>query len=77
MISAQRLAEYQRALTHRQAWIAWGVFDDAAAMVRMFELTRDHKYLDHLRDVNGVALTFRDDHHPGDGFPRDATTRSA
>ena len=56
-------------LTHRQAWIAWGVFDDASAMVRMFELTRDPKYLDHLRDVNGVALKFRDDHHPGDGHP--------
>ena len=40
---AQRLSEYKLALTHRQAWIAWGVFDDAAAMARMFELTRDHR----------------------------------
>ena len=65
----QRLDEYRLRLTHRQAWIAWGVFNDAAAMVRMFELTRDPKYLDHLQAINGVALQFRDDQHPGDGFP--------
>ena len=65
----QRIAQYEVSLTHRQAWIAWGLFDDASAMVRLFELTGDHKYLDHLRDVSSVALTFRDDLHPGDGFP--------
>ena len=61
---SQRIDEYELRLTHRQAWIAWGVFDDAAAMVRLFELTRDDKYLDHLRDVNCVALKFRDDQSP-------------
>lgn len=71
----RRLDEYRGSLTQRQAWIAWGVFDDAAAMARLFELTRDRealvpfKYLNHLRDVNDVALEFRDDHHPGDGHP--------
>jgi hypothetical protein len=66
----QRLSEYTYGLTNRQVWMAWGVFDDAAAMVRMFELTHDPKYLDHLRKVNHLVLDFRDDHHPGDDFPR-------
>jgi hypothetical protein len=66
---SKRIEEYDLRLTHRQAWVAWGVFDDAAAMVRLFELTRGARYLDHLRHVNDVALKFRDDHHPGDGHP--------
>ena len=72
---SKRLDEYKVTLTDRKAWIAWGVFADAAAMVRLFELTRDHesldhvKYLNHLRAINDVALAFRDDHHPGDGLP--------
>lgn len=52
----QRLGEYRASLKNRQAWIAWGVFDDAKAMVQMFELTQQTKYLDHLRDINNVAL---------------------
>lgn len=65
----KRLAEYETRLKNRQAWIAWGVFDEASAMVRMFELTKDTRYLDHLRAVNNVALQFRDDQHPGHEFP--------
>lgn len=66
---ADRLAEYRLRLTHRQAWVAWGVFDDASAMVRMFELRPDRTYLDHLRGINDVVLQYRDDKHPGDGHP--------
>ena len=65
----KRLGEYEAALMDRRAWIAWGLFDDASAMVRMFELTHDTKYLDHLRKVNDIALKYRDDQHPGDAFP--------
>ena len=35
----------------------------------MFELTRDRKYLDHLRAIASTVLQFRNDHHPGDDFP--------
>ena len=66
---AKRLSEYEYWLKNRQPWIAWGVGDDTSAMVRMFELTRDWKYLDHLRAVNNVALQYRDDNHLGDDFP--------
>jgi hypothetical protein len=65
----QRLTDYDVLLKNRQAWVAWGVADDSSAMVRMFELTHDRKYLDHLRAVNDIALRYRDDNHPGDDFP--------
>jgi hypothetical protein len=65
----QRLTDYEWALKNRQAWVAWGVADDAMGMVRLFEVTRDRKYLDHLRAVAEIALRYRDDNHPGDDFP--------
>lgn len=65
----KRINEYKSVLMSRQAWIAWGVFDDASAMVRMFELTNGTRYLDHLRRVAQVALDHRDDLHPGNEFP--------
>ena len=39
------------------------------AMTRMYELTRDPRYLDHLRDLIGIALAYRDDHYPGNPDP--------
>jgi hypothetical protein len=39
-----------------------------AAMVRMFDLTQDPRYLDHLRDFIQLALNFRDD-RPLDSGP--------
>jgi hypothetical protein len=66
----QRLADYDWELKNRRAYIAWGIGDDTSAMVRLFELTHDRKYLDHLRDVDNIALHYRDDNHPGDDFPR-------
>ena len=66
---AKRLDDHKYGLKNRQVMFAWGVFDDASAMVRMFELTHDPRYLDYLRAVNRLALMFRDDQHPGDDFP--------
>ena len=65
----QRLADHKYGLKNRQVMFAWGVFDDASAMVRMFELTHQRKYLDHLQKVNNLAFDFRDDQHKGDDFP--------
>jgi hypothetical protein len=39
----------------------WGTGERMAAMVRMYELTFDKRYLDHLREFIQVALKFRDD----------------
>ncbi len=51
---------------------AWDVSGRAEAMVRMFDLTGDMRYLDHLREITETALMYRDDKHlgpvPGDGL---------
>ena len=39
----------------------WGTGERMAAMVRMFALTQDTRYLDHLQDLIQVALKYRDD----------------
>jgi hypothetical protein len=53
--------------------MAWDVGPRAEAMVRMFELTGDMRYLDHLRELAETALMYRDDKHlgpmPGDSLP--------
>ena len=64
-----RLGDWASGLKDRQGWIVWGVGDDAIAMVRMFELTHNRKYLDHLVAINKLVLKFRNDHHQGDDFP--------
>ena len=38
-------------------------------MIQMFEATGQRRYLDRLRQINDVVLTYRDDHYPGDGLP--------
>lgn len=52
--------------------MTWDVSPRAEAMVRMFELTGDVRYLDHLRELSETALMYRDDKHlgpvPGDGL---------
>lgn len=56
----------------RPGAMAWDVGPRAEAMVRMFELTGDMRYLDHLRELAETALMYRDDKHlgpvPGDGL---------
>jgi len=39
----------------------WITGDDMQAMVRMYDLTHDRFYLDHLRDLSRLVLSFRDD----------------
>jgi hypothetical protein len=39
----------------------WGTGEGMAAMVRMFDLTHDTRYLDHLRELIQIALKYRDD----------------
>jgi hypothetical protein len=67
---SQRLGNWAWGLKNRQGWIAWGVADDANAMVHMYELTHDRQYLDYLRDMAKIVLSFRNDKHPGDDFPK-------
>ena len=44
--------------------VVWGAGERMAAMVRMFDLTRDRRYLDHLHEFTQAALAFRDDLAP-------------
>ncbi len=39
----------------------WGTGERMAAMARMFDLTQDKRYLDHLRELSQLALKYRDD----------------
>ena len=64
-----RLGVYQWAMTNRQAWMQWGIADETRAMVQMFELTHDRKYLDQLRAIDTILLRYRDDVHPGADYP--------
>ena len=52
--------------------MSWDVSWRAEAMVRMFDLTGDLRYVAHLRDLAQTALKYRDDFHqgpiPGDGL---------
>lgn len=56
---------YRDFLEDRQVHVAWGMFEDASAMVRMYELTQDTKYLDHLRAINEIAFTSETTAIPG------------
>jgi hypothetical protein len=60
-----RLNQYRSALATRSLYIAWGISDDARAMVNMFEVTGDPKYLEHLRDIGDAAFSKRDDQKAG------------
>jgi hypothetical protein len=54
----------------RDAAAAWGTEERMAAMVRMYELTHQMRYLDHLHDLIEAALQFRDDNYdPANGPP--------
>ena len=50
---------------NRAIGIGLDIAYDAMAMVRLFKLTRDPKYLNHLRKLADQALFYRDDRHPG------------
>jgi hypothetical protein len=53
-------------LSNRDPDVAWGTAERMVAMVRMYDLTHDRRYLDHLRDLVHLALQWRDD-RPFDG----------
>lgn len=78
---AEAIARAEGNLYRRNDRIAWEVGERMDAMARMYELTHDRRYLNHLRQIIGCALEdrnqcaleyrdgpvlrFRDDRHPG------------
>jgi len=64
-----RLYGYEGLLKIREVQLQWGSIEAATAMVRLFEVTHDPKYLMHLALIADTMLRYRDDHHPGDDFP--------
>jgi hypothetical protein len=61
----QRINDYKDAMKDRQLWVAWDVGGDSEAMVRLYELTADERYLKHLKAIGEVTLKYRDDNNPG------------
>jgi hypothetical protein len=47
---------------------AWGAGERMAAMVRMYDLTKQRRYLDHLRALSKIVLAGRDDRRPDAAF---------
>ena len=67
---AQELDGVRCGLFARFGAAAWGTEDRMAAMVRMYELTHQMRYLDHLHDLIEAALQWRDDNYdPANGPP--------
>ena len=67
-----RLSTYAWAMVNRQAWMQWGIADESRAMVRMWELTHDPKYVDQLQAIDNILLKGRDDNNTGDDYPGQA-----
>lgn len=72
--NARHMQPYQRNLALARAHgnlyrqnpgIVWEVSERMEAMARMYDLTRDIYYLDHLKEFIELALLYRDDYHPG------------
>jgi hypothetical protein len=57
-LARQRLAE-------RCDPCVWEIFDRMHALIRMYDLTHDQKFVVQLRDLVEHAFQFRDDRHPG------------
>jgi hypothetical protein len=57
----QALGFAQYTLANRDPDGVWGTGERMAAMVRMYDLTFDTRYLDHLHDLAKLALQYRDD----------------
>jgi hypothetical protein len=62
-VAVARAAGNLYAQTHDA--IVWETSERMEAMVRMYDLTRDPRYLDHLQEFVEWALVYRDDNHPG------------
>lgn len=59
------LARARGHLFRRSDVLVWEIGDRMSAMVRMYELTGDLRYLDHLKEFIVDVLKYRDDRHPG------------
>jgi hypothetical protein len=62
---ANRLADYDWHLRNRLTYEAWGIGEETRAMVQMYEVTHQRRYLDQLRAVDELVLNSRDDRNPG------------
>jgi hypothetical protein len=56
--------------------ISWGIGDHMTAMARMYELTGDTKYVDHLHDLAMIVLKGRDDNRTDSVARADGLRRS-
>jgi len=61
----QDIDNAQYAFTFDYLRNAWGTGEDMVAMVRMYDLTHDFAYLDHLRRLAKLVLSSRDDRRTG------------
>ncbi len=52
-------------LFHRLDSAMWEAFEWIHAMVRMYDLTHERRYVEHLGALLKEILPYRDDHHPG------------
>ena len=59
------LSQARGNLFKRQGVGVWKNGDHMEALARMYELTRDGRYLSQLREFIDAAVDFRDDNHPG------------
>jgi hypothetical protein len=60
-LMASTLVDYANALQQSQTGWIWDIGERMQAMVHMYEVTHATRYLDHLRDIIDVVLTYRDD----------------
>ncbi|MDD1621872.1 MAG: hypothetical protein LUQ11_10370 [Methylococcaceae bacterium] len=58
------LSGWEGALKKHSLPVAWELSERMRAMVRMYEITHERRYLDHLRDITEMVLQYRDDRHP-------------
>jgi hypothetical protein len=73
---AQTLDGFTSELQQSHSVVAWDIGERTEAMVHMYELTHDLRYLDHLRDIVRIVLTYRDDRYGWhlDAFRPDLST---
>jgi hypothetical protein len=68
------LSDFDSELSQSKLTIGWDVGERLEAMVHMFELTRNPRYLAQMHRIIEIALKHRDDRRPGaplDAFRRD------
>src|SRR5207244_9878018 len=53
-----QLGWFGYALKNRGPWVQWDLIEASTAMVRLFDLTRDPKYLMHLKSIAEIVLHY-------------------